>query len=285
LNRRDFVKGAGSIFAGAGFASACAGRNPNADWLANEGRTPNRYGVQLYSLRGLMQQDPAGTLAALARAGFDEVEFAGFYGRTAADMRRLLDANSLVSPAGHVSADDLRLRLPAQLSDARTLGWQWLIVPWIDQRERTKDGYRTLAADFNRVGAVAAKEGVRIGYHAEDYDFRPLPDGTVPFDMMLKETDPSLVDFELDLYWVHKGGGDPFRYLAENPGRFPLLHIKDISASGEMKNAGEGIIDFAKIIKSWRQMAPRHLIVENDEPKHPVEDVAAGLKYIQSVAR
>jgi sugar phosphate isomerase/epimerase len=283
LKRRDFLTRAGSVLAAAGFWPAGA-RSAAHSFAQPENAKGNKYGVQLYSVRALMQRDPAGTIAALARAGFEEVEFAGFYGRTAREMRRLIDANALKSPAGHVTIDDLRTNLSGQLSDAATLGWRWLIVAWIDPKERTSAAYHSLARDFNRLGKIAARSGVRLGYHAEDYDFHPLANGSVPYDVMLRETDPALVDFEMDIYWVVKGGGDPIRYLTANRGRFPLLHIKDIDSSGKMVNAGEGVIDFPTIIRAWKQSAPRHLIIENDEPAHPIADVAAGLKYIRGVA-
>jgi sugar phosphate isomerase/epimerase len=232
-----------------------------------------------------MQRDPAGTIAAVAAAGFEEVEFAGFYGRTAGEMRELIDRNSLTSPAGHVSIDDLRARLPQLLVDADVLGWRWLIVPWIDQRERTAAGYHAIAADLNRAGKIAAGNGVRIGFHAEDYDFRPLADGTIPYDILLRESDPSVVDMELDTYWIAKGGGDPLRYLSQYPGRFPLLHIKDITADGKMANAGDGIIDFPTIVAAARKAGAAHFIIENDEPRDPMADVSAGLRYLKQIIR
>lgn len=229
-----------------------------------------------------MQRDAAGTMAAVAAAGFDEVEFAGFYGHTAAQMRELIDRNKLTSPAGHVSIDDLRAQLPQLLVDADVLGWRWLIVPWIDQRERTAAGYHAIAADLNRAGAIAADNGVGIGYHAENYDFRPLQDGTIPYDILLSEGRCAM---ELDTYWIAKGGGDPLKYLSRHRGRFPLLHIKDITADGKMANAGEGIIDFPAIIAAARRQGAAHFIIENDEPRNPIADVTRGLKYLKRIIR
>jgi sugar phosphate isomerase/epimerase len=232
-----------------------------------------------------MQSDPAGTIAAVRAAGFEEVEFAGFYGRSAAEMRELIGRNSLASPAGHVSIDDLRASLPQLLVDADVLGWRWLIVPWIDQRERTPAGYHAIAADLNNAGRIAAGNGVRIGYHGEDYDFRPLADGTIPYELLLRETDPGLVDMELDTYWIAKGGGDPLKYLSRFPGRFPLLHIKDIKSDGKMANAGDGIIDFKAIVAAARKAGSVHFIIENDEPRSPMADVSAGLRYMKRILK
>ena len=283
MKRREFVFRL-SAFGVAAAIPGCAASVRSAPRPMSGGRSPLT-GVQLYSVRGLMQQDAPGTLAAIAAAGFEEVEFAGFYGRSASQMRALIDRNALHTPAGHVSIEDLRANLPALLSDARTMGWQWLIVPWIDQRERTADGYHAIARDLNRAGSIAAQSGLRVAYHAEDYDFRPLPDGVVPYDLLLRETDSALVDLELDLYWVAKGGGNALQYLARYPGRFPLLHIKDISAHGRMVNAGEGVIDFPAIVAAARRAGTVHFIIENDEPANPLADIASGLAYLKRVLR
>lgn len=284
INRRDFVFRVTALLGIAAAPSGCsvasrAGR-------AQAGGLPRAsIGVQLYSLRGLMQRDPERTIGAVAASGFEEVEFAGFYGRTAAEMRALIDRNALRSPAGHVSMDDLRANLQSLLDDARTMGWRWLIVPWIDQRERTPDGYHAIALALNKAGAIAARSGVRIGYHAEDYDFRALNGGLVPYDVLLRETDPAHVDFELDLYWIAKGGGDPLKYLERNPGRFPLLHIKDITADGRMVNPGEGVIDFPTIVSVARRSGTSHFIIENDEPADPLADIDVGLRYLKGILR
>jgi sugar phosphate isomerase/epimerase len=284
MSRRDFLFRVTATLGVAAANGGCSSAAPFGRRGIASIQSPS-IGVQLYSVRGLMQQDAARTIAAVAAAGFEEVEFAGFYGRTAAEMRALIDRNALRSPAGHVSIDDLRANLPSLLADARTMGWLWLIVPWIDQRERTMEGYHSLARDLNHAGSIAGQSGIRVAYHAEDYDFRPLQGGLVPYDLLLRETDPARVDMELDLYWVAKGGGNALNYLERFPGRFPLLHIKDITADGRMANAGQGVIDFPTILSAARRSGTTHFIIENDEPVDPLTDIASGLAYLKRILR
>jgi sugar phosphate isomerase/epimerase len=230
-----------------------------------------------------MKSDSAGTLAAIARIGYTEVEFATLFGHSAAELRSMLDRNGLRAVAGHVDIAEIRTDWPKLAADAHTLGWKWIICPWIDQADRTPDGYRRLAAEFNRAGAAARSEGLRFGYHNHDFEFKPFADGSLPYDLLLAELDPALVDLELDLYWIAKGGRDPLQYFERFPGRFPLLHVKDMTASGGMTNVGSGTIDFAKIFAESGRAGTGHFLVEHDEPRNPIADITTSFNYLKAL--
>ena len=210
-------------------------------------------GLQLYTVRSLMARDVEGTLAAVAEIGYREVELAGLFGLTAKAMRALLDRNGLAAPSSHISLDDVRHRWAATLDDAAALGQQFIVCPWIDESERTVDGYKRVAAELNGAADTARRAGIQLCYHNHDYEFAPIG-GVRPYDLLLTECDPTLVGMELDLYWIVKAGGDPLRYFAGYPGRFPLLHVKDMARDGSMVDVGAGTIDFRAIFAHAAQV-------------------------------
>ena len=194
--------------------------------------TLDRIGVQLYTLRGDMEKDFEGTLARVAAVGYKDVEFAGYFGRSAADVRRILDSNGLRAPASHVGTPAaLTKDWEKTLADAKVAGHDYLVVAWLTEEERrTLDAYRKHADLFNKAGETAKKAGVRLAYHNHDFEFVPM-EGKLPYDILLERTDPSLVAMELDLFWIKKGGQSPQVYFDRHPGRFELVHVKDMDAS------------------------------------------------------
>lgn len=236
--------------------------------------------VQLYTVRALMARDMEGTLAALAGIGYREVEFAGYYDRTPTAVRATLDRLGLRAPSAHVPIDALRADTRAALDAAATIGHRWLIVPWMVEAERTVDGYRRLAADLNRAGALARERGLRIGYHNHDFEFAVpagAADGRRGMDILLAETDPALVDLELDLFWATKAGQDPVALFERHPGRFPLVHVKDmrgLTGAQQMVEVGTGDIDFRRIFAAGTRVGGlRHYVVEHDNPGDPLASV------------
>src|SRR4029079_774028 len=127
---------------------------------------------------------------------------------------------------------------------------------------------------FNMIGEAALKRGMRFGYHNHNFEFTPA-NGIVPYDLLLDSTDPRLVDFEIDLFWMRQGGKDPHAYFAKYPGRVPMLHVKDMSSDGQMVNVGAGAIDFAGIFAHAHEAGVKHYYVEHDEPAHPINDARA----------
>ena len=243
---------AGAAAAGAGAAGAAATRVP---------------GLQLYTVRSLMEQDVEGTLRTLAGIGYQEVEFAGYFNRTPAALRATLDAAGLRAPSAHIPLDALRASLPGVLAAAAALGHQYVVCPYTVDADRTADGYRRLAAEFTRIGQACRARGVQFAYHNHDFEFADLGGGRTGYDILLAESDPQLVQMELDLYWATKAGRDPVALFAANPGRFPLCHVKDLRdprGTQAMAPVGEGTIDFARIFAAGGGAGLRHFFVEHD---------------------
>ncbi len=284
MDRRSFVKAAAGAALGgmAGLGCRAPSGAPAAPAADAAQRSLDRIGVQLYTVRSLMAEDFAGTLEAVAGAGYQEVEFAGYFDRPPAEVEALLEEVGLNAPAAHVSIDALRDDLAGTIATARSVGHRYLVCPWIAEEERTLAGYRGIAALWNEVGAACREAGLRFGYHNHEFEFEPV-DGRVPMDLLLEETDPELVDYELDLYWIRKGGRDPLDYFERYPRRFPLCHVKDMAADGRMVDVGAGEIDFAAIFARSEQAGLEHYFVEHDQPADPLASIAASYDHLEAL--
>jgi sugar phosphate isomerase/epimerase len=232
-------------------------------------------GIQLYTVRSLMAKDVGGTLRAIAGIGYREVEFAGLHGTAPEAMRGLLDDLELVSPASHVGLDALRRDAAAVFKEAKALGNRYVVVPWLDQRERgTIAGYEAIARELDALGRRAQDAGLQLGYHTHDFELAPI-DGIVPYDVLLARTDPAFVTMELDLFWLAKGGGDPAAYFERHPGRFSMVHVKDMASNGAMVDVGSGTLDFGKVFAAAHRAGIRHAFVEHDSPEDPIASIRA----------
>ena len=242
-----------------------------------------RIGLQLYTVRDLMRADVARTLEKVARAGYREVEFAGYFGETPARIRGLLDSLGLASPSTHLSLEDLRSGLSRTLDLAETIGHRYLVVPSLDAKDRrTLDDYRRVAGDLNRAGEAARARGFQVAYHNHDFELHAL--GAVrPYDVLLRETDPALVGFEMDFYWMASGRADPLAYFRRHPGRFHLCHLKDMDRGGRMADVGAGRLDFRAILERRVQAGLRHYYVEHDRPDDPLASIRASHRYLQEL--
>lgn len=296
LSRREFLSllPVGAAGAGTGALGWATGSTRGAPFPDSPERAPapgaraRPIGIQLYTVREAMAMDAARTLVALGRMGYAEVETAGLHGHEPADFRRMLDDAGLISPAGHVSLPEVQEGLATTLDTARTLGQRWLVVPWIPESERTADGYRRLGAIFEAVGEAALGAGLRFAYHNHDFDLAPLhaegeAPGVVPLELLLSSTDPTVVDFELDVYWVRSGGGDPLDYLERWPERFRLMHVKDMASDGSMVTVGQGVVDWTAVVDASDAAGTVHYFVEHDEPVTPLRDADAALRHLRAL--
>lgn len=245
---------------------------------ATGGGTFARPGLQLYTMRAEMERNVEETLARVAQIGYKEVEFAGYFGRTPAQVAANLKLNGLASPSAHVGLDTIGAGWDQMLDQAATIGHQWLIVAYLTEAQRAggADTYKKLAADFNRAAAAARTRGISFAYHNHDFEFAPVEGGTDGQTILLTECDPALIDFELDLYWITKAGKDAAEYMTRHPGRFPLVHVKDMTADGAMADVGAGTIDFQKIIDAGKGTI-EHLYVERDDAKAPFESITTSI--------
>ncbi len=306
MNRRRFVRtstqaaalgGLGLLWTG---ADGCAGReaasvgaaqtmteadaSPSSSGVQEASSVLSHPGVQLYTLRTLLEDDFPGTLRQVAEIGYDEVEFAGLYERDPADIRTLLDEIGLRAPSGHVPLEAMQNDLDGTIEAAKTLGHEYLVVPYLTEDQRSSlDTYRALADTFNDLGARCQEAGLRFGYHNHDFEFETFGGEEPAYDVLLENTDPDLVSFELDLYWIAKAGRDPLDYFERYAGRFPLFHVKDMAEDGSLADVGSGTIDFARIFAQAEKAGLEHAFVEHDQPEDPLASIRASYARIEEL--
>lgn len=243
----------------------------------------SRIGVQLYTVRERMRASVEQTLEQVAKIGYKEVEFAGYFDRSAKDIRAILDANGLTSPSAHsASMPSIRNRFPQVIDDAAVLGHHYVICASIPRQEMTADGYKRVAEEFNRAGEQAAKAGIKVGFHNHSDDLSPLG-STTGFDILLAGTDPKVTSHQLDLFWTVKAGKDPLDYFARYPQRFYSVHVKDMAAGGAMVDAGAGQLPFATYFARAKAAGVQHYFYEHDEPVDPVASLTVSYKYLSAL--
>ncbi len=275
MNRRTFL----ALGATAAAATAIAPRFASAAQVKT-------IGLQLYTLRDAMAKDVEGTLDQVAKIGYKEVEFAGYFDRTPAQIKAKLKALGLKSPSTHTQLMQLKNSWQATLDTAAAIGHTWVVLAWLSPQERGGlDDYKALADLLNTSGEAARKHGLRLAYHNHDFEFVPT-DGGVPFEAMLERADPKLVEFELDLYWATKAGRDPVELFTKHPGRFPLVHVKDMDstpASG-ITEVGHGKIDFKRIFAKSKTAGIKHYFVEQDvTPGSPFDSIKFSYDYVKAL--
>ena len=240
-------------------------------------------GVQLYTVRDLLQRDFEGTLAKIAAIGYRTVEFGGIEGPSPRETLAMLKRHGLTAPSGHAQLDDLERALPKVLQDASAREQKYVVCPFIDEsRRRTLDDWKRLAATFNAIGAQARRAGLAFACHNHDFEFATV-DGQLPYELLLTGTDPALVNMELDLYWMTRAGGDPVAWLRRHPGRFPLLHLKDMTREGAITDVGQGTIDFKRILGAAGRAGVVHGFVEHDEPADAMRSIGTSLAYMRKI--
>ncbi len=263
-SRRDFLKKAA--------VSAAIAASPLGTAVAQLRRVET-IGIQLYSLRQEMADDFEGTLEQLAAIGFREMEFAGYHGKSPAQVRNILDGFGLTSPAAHIQLNAIREDLDREIEIAATIGQQYIVVPIVPANERTLDDYRRHAETLNIAGEKIREAGLTLGYHNHDFEFDVQEEGRIGYDILTSETDPDLVVFEMDLYWADRAGYDPKFFFLKYPGRYPMLHVKDSSYTGEMVDVGRGVIDFAEIFTYASKGGFKHYFIEHDNPSDGINSL------------
>ncbi|HEV2530017.1 MAG TPA: sugar phosphate isomerase/epimerase [Thermomicrobiales bacterium] len=247
--------------------------------------------LQLYTIREAMAQDFMGTLGTVAEAGYPAVELAGFGGRSAAEVRTRLDELGMKAMGAHTPMNRATDELDAAIEELQTVGAEYFIVPYLqaDQYFRTPDQVRALAAQFNEIGAKVKAAGLRFLYHNHDFEFVPFADGgetMSPYELLITSTDPDSVGFELDVFWVERGGHTAHRLIRSYPNRFPSLHIKDMADNGDDAPVGEGKLSWQPVLEAGEQVGgSRWLVVEQDYPKDPLNDVRTSYANLDAIVR
>lgn len=283
VTRRDGPRASADRRAFLAALAAFSGAWSVGDLVALAATRSTRVGVQLYTVRVLLEKDFEGTLARLAAIGFREVEFVDYHGRAPHAVRAALKTAGLDAPSAHVPIEAVRADWPRVLEAAHAIGHEYLVVAWLPEQERrTLDGYRAAADLFNHAGEQARAAGIRFAYHNHAFEFAPV-EGRIPYDALLERCDPRHVAFEMDLYWITKGGRDPLAYFSHWPGRFPMVHVKDSAGPPEhrMVDVGAGTIPWSTIFARRKQAGIQHYFVEHDEPKDPLASVRTSYEYLQ----
>lgn len=274
--RREFLGTVGALLASTGLPTTR--RSPGLAALTKLGPI----GVQLYTVRGELKKDFSGTLAHVAKIGYKEVEFAGYFGHSPGEISSLLKQNGLTAPSAHIGFPVLGAEWDKIIADALVIGHQYLVCPWIDDKYRTVDGYKRVAELFNRAGEQAKQAAIQFAYHNHNFEFPPI-DGQIPYDLLIAATAPRFVAMEMDVFWIRSGGKDPLDYFARYPGRFQMLHIKDMDAAGKMVDVGKGVIDWKTILGRRALAGTKHIFVEHDEPKDPFASIRDSYAYLRAL--
>jgi sugar phosphate isomerase/epimerase len=260
-------------------------------------------GLQLYTVRDAMAKDPAAALAKVAQIGYNSVEGATytstekFYGMAPGDFAALLKQNGLIMPSGHyrLGEDKEKSGQPMigtllndwdrTVDDAAALGLQFMVCSWLSEAERgSLDHFKKIADDLNKAGETCKKAGIQLCYHNHDFEF-VQENGKYPYEILLDNTDKKLVKLEMDLYWMTKANQDPIAIFKAHPGRFPLLHLKDMDNTPKrmFTEVGSGVIDFKKILSHAKTAGVKYVFVEQDIcPGDPFDSITKSITYIKS---
>lgn len=291
IPRRAFLKTTSISLGGAALLKS-------APWLVAE-PLGLPIGLQLYSVRDLLPKDYEGTLHQLAALGYREVEAAGFYGRSARDVKQTMDRVGLRCVSGHYSLDELGSDQTIQY--AKDLGLDYMVCPSpkknparkkssISDDELTLDDWRWNAEQFNQVGERIHAAGMHFAYHNHTGEFRS-ENGVVFYDELLRLTDPSKVSMQMDCGWVVVAGKNPIDYLTRYPKRISMFHVKDFKLSNANKTSepvsaelGRGSIDYRPIFEAAKKAEIKHMFVEQEDYDKPALDsLKISAEYMRSM--
>ena len=316
MNRREFVLSSAA-------ASAAGVLRLNA---APVRAKMSSVGVQLFSMPKLLERDFRAGIAMLAQMGYSEVELfgpfpfsdpeaiarwnaitpqlgfsgSGYFGNSAKQVRVILDENHITAPSVHTDLATLQKGIGRLGEAGSALGFTYVVLPAIpDELRRNLDDYKKMADAFNKIGEQAKSVGLKFAYHNHGYGLQEM-DGTVPLRLLLEQTDPNLVFFEMDIFWTAAGGADPVELLRTNPGRYQLMHVKDMkekkTVSGDggdsrqwielfpnMTTAGDGVMNLREIVAAGRRSGVQHFFVEQDMVANPEIALKRSFDYVKAL--
>ena len=267
----------------------------SCQWISAQPTIPSRVGVVSYTYRHSFQKDVAATLDTIRQLGVTNIEFSNLFGRTANDIRQMLDSRGMQCTSYGVGYDELMNQTDRVINNANILGARFVRVAWIPHDTKTgfnlADAERTVQ-DFNRVGQLLKDAGLIFCYHNHGYEFRPHGKGTL-FDFIVANTKRELVSFELDVLWAFHPGADPAQLIRQYPDRFRLMHVKDLKkgVKGDFSGTtdpnndvvlGTGQIDIATVIEAARQSNIDYYYIE-DESKAASKQVPESLAFLQKL--
>ena len=243
---------------------------PFKNELMAMGATSNSFGIQLWSVKQALGKDPIGVLKQLSENGYKKIEsFEGakgmFWGMKNTEFKKVIDDLGMNMVSSHCNDTGNLASFERKAAAAGEIGLKYLICAFKGP-QKSLDNFKQFSDEFNACGEIAKKHGLRFAYHNHDYSFKVM-DGIVPQDLMIKSTNPDLVDFEMDMYWTVAAGVDPIAYIKKYPNRFKLVHVKDLTktATGhESCVIGKGTIDYKAILPKVAKLGVAHMIVEQE---------------------
>ena len=239
----------------------------------------DKIGVQLYTVRDAFAADPLGTLQMVRVLGYDQVEMIGLAGRKPAEIKGWLDDLGLAAKSGHIG--DWYNRAEASLDELAAIGASYAVMPWMPVEERAD--WKGFAGKLNHWGELARARGLKLAYHNHDFEFHPADGGGEFYDVLLAQTDPALVFFELDIYWAAHGGHDPAAMIRAHGPRIRMLHLKDKRPDGGMAPVGSGTLDFRGILQTAAAAKVDYVFVEHDDAKNPFDSISKSIRYLRQL--
>jgi sugar phosphate isomerase/epimerase len=318
LNRRNFIKN--TTLAATALSLSSFGE------ALEELKKVKKIGIQLFSLPKSLDKDFVGTVEMLSKMGYKELELfgpypfsdtatienwkrvssrlgfsgSGYFGKTAQEVKKILDDNGLSSPAAHSDFDTLYKAMDKWGEAAQILGHKYVVLPSIpEDKRKTLDDYKRTAEAFNKIGENAKKVGLKFAYHNHGYGFKPL-EGKIPFEVLIEATDSNLVFLEMDIFWTTAAGVNPLDYLQKYANRYKLLHLKDMKEIKTFANdgntaqewfalfpllatLGEGVLDLKSIVKKGQEIGVEHFLVEQDLVVAPEVALKNSFNYMKKL--
>lgn len=319
MNRKDFIKSAALLGASLGVSNSSLANAFTSTKL-------NNIGLQLWSLPKLLESNFEQTIQMIAEIGVKELELygpfpfsdsrektkweglasllgfsaSGYFGKKPEYFIEVINSNHLKAPSIHADLFTLETNMAALGKAARQLNSNYVVLPAIPEDLRPDlNGYSAMAKRFNEIGRTAKEEGIGFAYHNHGYGLQAI-DGTVPLGLILKETDPDLVFFEMDIFWTIAGKANPIQLLSDNAGRYKMLHLKDMKNLTYFKGngsnpdewvelfpqllpAGEGVLPLKEILKMANQTGVEHYFIEQDSAPNPIENINSAFSFISNV--
>jgi len=287
MKRKDFLKISGGLA-----LTSLASRSAIASITNVEEAKLNNFGIQLWSVRDDLAKDPKGVLKQISSYGYKQIEsFEGakgmFWGMTNKEFKAEMDKLGMKIISSHC---DINKDFEKKAAEAAAIGMRYLILPY-EGPNKSIDDYKKIAEDLNKQGAIAKKNGIRVAFHNHNFSFTQV-NGEFPQDVLMKNTDPKLVDFEMDMYWVVAAGEEIEPWLKKYPNRVRLCHVKDREKNAAAKEGnascdlGTGSIDYPKILKTAKKMGVQYFIVEQEKwtGTTPLQAAAADAKYMKTLS-
>ena len=274
--RRMFLKNTSSLALGAAFLSS----------FELSGKKTSNPGIQLYTVRAEMMEDAVGTLKKLAAIGIKQIESAAsnkgyYYGLKPTEIKKICSDLGMTLRSGHIQLND---KWKQTMADAELAGQEYLVCSSMPSHGQTVENYKRVSDQFNKAGKECKERGLKFAYHNHDFEFEQ-EGGKLLYDVMLENTDPSIVGMELDLGWVVASGNDPLAYFKKHTGRFPLWHLKDMDlVKKQSTEFGKGGLDIQKIFDNSHLSGLKYFFIEQEEYSHtPMESMQQNMNYLQSI--